>query len=299
MSKYFAIAIVCLAMLGGIGILVRAHLAPSRSETAPQPSVRRPAVPVDVKAPSSAAVVEVEGNLQKRRGADWVAVASGDVLEADDVIRTGTDGKATIAVAGQQVTLHARTELTIDEISEKVNLVLAEGRLSAAKRDGALRIEVRNSDAAAEAVGAEFEVMSAGQGDLTVATLAGAVDLSAAGKRVRVAAGDQSVALRGRAPSVPAAIPPSLFLKVNAAGGGRDKRAKVRGETAPGAIVSVNGVRMLVASEGGFELEVPLKEGKNTLVVRVEDVRGRVESAQISKRVDTRSPSLETEVEWR
>jgi hypothetical protein len=298
MTRYFLVAIACLAALGGIGYVVRAKVS-ERSVPIAAAAVA-PAVPPPLDAAAErTGVLAVEGTVEKKRGDQWTALAAGDLLEEDAEIRTADDAEATIEVAGQQVRLHGRTQITMSEISEKVNIVLAEGHLSANGNDKTIRIEVRNSDAVAETANGDVDVITNGTGDVTVAANRGAVDVSAKGKRVRVGAGEQSSVRRGEAPSVPTKIPSSLFLKVSATGGGRQKVARLQGETAPGAIVSINGVRTTAAAEGVFELELPLKEGKNTLVVRVEDVRGRTETAQIRKDVDTRPPKLQTEVEWK
>jgi hypothetical protein len=296
MTRYFLIAIACLAALGGVGYVVRAKVT-DRSAPAVAVAPPPPPAPIDAAAERTA-VLEVRGTVEKKRGDQWIALAAGDLLEEDAEVRTADDAEATIEVAGQQVRLHDRTQITMSEISEKVNIVLAEGHLSADANDKTIRIEVRNSDAVAETAG-NVDVITNGAGDVTVAANRGAVDVSAKGKRVRVGAGEQSSVRRGEAPSAPTKIPSSLFLKISATGGGRQRVARLQGETAPGAIVSINGVRTTAAAEGVFELELPLKEGKNTLVVRVEDVRGRTETAQIRKDVDTRRPKLQTEVEWK
>ena len=305
MTKYFLIAFACLVALGGVGLALRNTLS-SSSRAAPivrtvDAGASAVPVPERVEPPARAVVRQLTGTVEKRIGDRWATVAIGDVLAIEDTVRTADGAVAEMELGGQHVTLHARTEITVGEVSQKVKIVLAEGRLSTAgTNDKAIRIEVRNSDAVAEAgAQSKFDMITTGRGDVTVAAETGGVDLTAQGKTVRIAAGEQATAANGRAPSVPTKIPPSLFLKVSASGGGRQKLATLKGETSAGAVVSINGVRSTAASEGAFELQVPLKEGKNTLVVLVEDARGRRETAEVTKLVDTRAPRLEAEVEWK
>jgi hypothetical protein len=304
MARYFALALVCLAVLGGIGYYVRARMTP--------PAIaQRDAGVSRVIAPADAAmlrtvIVGVTGNVERRSGDTWVAVAIGDSLDAKDAIRTKEGAKARIDVGSKIVELDDRTEITVNEISTTVSsIVLAEGRVSAnsAASSGeaarVIRIATRDSDAVAEATDGKFAVLAQGNGHVTVAAETGTVKVTAHGASVDVHAGEQSTVIAGTAPAPPTKIPSSLFLKVSAANAGPDRVEALRGETTPGAIVSINGVRTLAADTGAFETRVPLKQGANLIVVSVEDATGRREQKVIKRSIDAKGPRLDTQVEWK
>jgi hypothetical protein len=118
---------------------------------------------------------------------------------------------------------------------------------------------------------------------------------------VRIGSGQLSIVERGAAPTAPQAVPASLLLKLGAGGATttRQKTAQVRGATAPGAIVSVGGVRVVADAKGEFSQTVPLKEGRNDLVVESTDTLGRKQRAQWPRiTVDTRAPDARSKVEW-
>ena len=163
--------------------------------------------------------------------------------------------------------------------------LLDEGRVSA-KAGGSgrkIRIETRGTDAVAETDSGRFDVTSTGTGHVAIASDAGSVQVTAHGKSVDVPAGTQTFVTAGSVPSTPTKIPASLILKVSAAGGGRDRSAALRGETAPGAIVSINGVRSAADDHGHFDSKVALKTGDNVIVVVVEDATGRSQK-QLTKK---------------
>jgi hypothetical protein len=302
MGRYFALAVLCLAVLGGIGYFVRARMAGSSSATTVTPrdaGLSHAVAAADATAPRTV-VVEVKGTVERRSGDRWVAVAVGDALDARDALRTTEGGTARIDVGGKIVQLDDRTEITVGEISATVSsIVLAEGRVSANGTADGRVIRIATRDTIAEAQDGKFDVLASSDGHVTVAAETGAVKLTAHGASVDVHAGEQSSVDPGAAPMQPTRIPSSLFLKVNSARGARDKVASLHGETAPGAIVSINGVRTVAADTGEFDTKVPLKEGANVIIVSVEDASGRHQQKVIKRDLDTRGPKLHTEVDWK
>ena len=169
------------------------------------------------------------------------------------------------------------------------------------KGNGRLRVEVRGTDAAAEATRGRFAMLAGGSGEVDVATEEGSVRVSAQSKTVEVAAGQHSIVRPQRAPTQPEPIPPSLYLKLRSpdAVAQRSRRTTVRGQTTPGAVVRVNGVRAETGESGDFAATVPLEEGRNDLVVAVQDVTGRrVERKLPTITVDTSAPEVRGEVSW-
>jgi len=307
-TRYLIAALVSLAVIAAIGYVVRdrwfGSSGPAASITQPVPV---PITPIHEPAGSaaeapSALVVEMKGRVEKRAGTVWLEVRAGDRLTTQDTIRTAEGASATIDV-GAPVLVDDRTEITIGEISKTVSpLVLSEGRVSAhagARGGPTIRISTRDTDVVAETAAGQFDVLSSGKGHVTVAAAEGEVKVSAGGKTVGVRAGEYSTVMAGAVPSAPAKVPTSLFLKVSAAGNARDKAA-LQGETTPGAIVSINGVRSAPDGKGRFTGEVPLVKGANVIVVLVEDAMGRKERKVIKRDVGApKSPKLNTQVEWK
>jgi hypothetical protein len=86
---------------------------------------------------------------------------------------------------------------------------------------------------------------------------------------------------------------PSLALGAPSEGSvWSDPSVQVAGETEPGAIVSVNGQRAAVASDGSFSLAVPLSGGSTTLRVTAMDGAGNVAAATVNVTYDDPLPAL-------
>jgi FecR protein/Glucodextranase, domain B len=311
----FAIAAAMVLVLLGVGYVLSQGLF--ASEDAPAPVAPPAPIYNDVPAPAAvsgppdagpswqARVAAVDGVVERRApGRDWEAVREGDVLALSDGLRTGVESSAALELgAGTRVDVTQETEFTLSQLTATVSgLRLEEGRIAArVERQAAseLRIEAAGGDAVAETEEGEFTALSSGQGDLSVAATEGRVRLSARGRSVDVSAGQQSVAAADSPPSEPRAIPSSLFLKVNQPGKLRKREVKLAGTTAPGAIVTVNGVPVRVDGSGRFEADVSLREGKNRVVFRAVDPIGREEKQRVPLEVDSRGPRLKSEVKWR
>ena len=177
------------------------------------------------------------------------------------------------------VELAQEAEIKVHELSSSVQrLGLVRGRASVDYDEGGervLRIENENGNAVAEVRAGKFSIMNTG-GTVAVATETGSVDLSASGRKVEVAAGMQSV-VAGGAPSRPLTIPVDVLLRVADPGciTQREPFYTVRGRTTPGSNVRVNDVGGAVQLDGRFVVRVPLRPGKNRIVVVTEDVTGR------------------------
>ena len=292
MGKRIAVAaglVVLLAVAGHLlfGLLF-AQDAPEPAvaaapESAPQPAEIGPAAERH-----AITVREVSGRVERRgTGASWVAVQGGDVLAMEEAIRTEASARAVLDI-GETATVEITPEsqFAVREISETVARVRIDtGRIAATVRGqkGKLRVETRGSDAVAESSGGEFDVLASGTGQLGVATRKGNVRLTAREQTVEVGEGKASVVLPGLAPAAPQPVPTSLFLKLAKPGTRvqRNRRTTVRGATAPGAVISVNGVRVHTDPQGKFAAEVPLNEGNNRIVVQAEDIAGRRKAAAL------------------
>lgn len=301
MARRFAIAtlLVGLVVLGGL-LLERMVLSGSAT----------PTPPLSLPAPRVVAQ-KITGTVVRASGkqGQWSAVHAGDLLSPDDSLRTA-DGASAVLALGSAITLQVdpETEVRVGDLAETTSrLDLAGGRIDAEVAGGAgpgphLEVSFRGSDAVAESGPGRFSAISAGDGHVVVASRNGSVELRTGKKRVTLNAGEQSRIDPGAAPSVPEKVPPSLFLKLAppAAVVQREKQIAVRGDSTPGALVTVNGVRTVVSAEGHFEASVPLKEGVNAVEVRVRSVDGRTQSAALPPvTVDSKPLVVHGQVDWK
>jgi hypothetical protein len=209
-----------------------------------------------------------------------VELVPGDLLDVDDSVKTEEESRVTLKVGDRStIELAAEAEATVKELSSTVQrLGLAHGRASVDYQEGGekvLRIESNDGGTVAEVRKGKFSILNTGE-TVAVATETGTVDLSAAGGRVSVNAGEQAV-VAGGSPSSPLAIPKDLLLKIADPGCRVQKEAHISlaGRTNPGSEVRINEVAARVDGEGRFSAKVPLKVGKNIIVVVTTDVTGR------------------------
>ncbi|HUT77475.1 MAG TPA: FecR family protein [Polyangia bacterium] len=302
MKKRIAIYLCVVLVLFGLGFLVSGTLVDGDDQqpsgvSAAEPGAGRITEPEPVAdpgeqpreadagpAPAGVRVVGVRGlaeHLGEGRD-EWAEIVPGDVLGADDAVRTGEDASVTLGLGtASTVDLGGAAQVRVREVSDSVQrLGLIRGRISVKyEEDGArvLRVENEDGSAVAEARKGAFTVLGSG-GTVAVATETGSVDLTAAGRRVTVEAGQQSVAVAGGKPSGPAAIPIDLLLKVTDPGCRVQREAfiVIRGRTAPGSLVRINDTPGAVDAEGRFAVRITLAVGRNIIVVATEDVLGRV-----------------------
>jgi hypothetical protein len=280
--------------------------APRDAAIAVAPAVAAPAPAVDAAvAAAKVVVVKVEGKVERSRGGGAATpVVVGEGLDPTDVIRTGDGAAATVEVGGSLVEVDARSAVSVVELAANASRIrLSDGRIAAEVRgEGArMKVEVAHSDAVADAGRGRFSVLTNGGGHVTVASKDAQVVVSARGKAVTIGAGQLSVVAPDQAPSGPTQIPTSLFLKVGgpATTAQREKTTQVQGATVPGAVIGVNGVKVVAGRDGTFAASVPLREGANTLVVQVEDVMGRQEKRALPTiTVDSKAPKVKHTVTW-
>ena len=252
-------------------------------------------------------VATVRGPVERWHDGVWRPVVDGESLDANDHVRTGDGGEATLAIASVgTVVLAPRSDFEVGRrTQELMSLQLGRGGLHAEVTQSGglpLRIAIRGTDTIAESRGGDFSILTEGQGAVAVAVARGSVDVTAAATTVRVDAGALSVVAPGRAPSSPRAIPPSLILKL-----GRAPRAvtsreiTVSGRTTPGAIVrlmAAGETAVTAGPDGRFTARIALVEGRNQVLVEALDPIGRTARDQLPVIVDTRPPDVEAEVRW-
>ena len=262
------------------------------------------------------AIVDVQGEAERRRAdGSWETIDASSSLAADDVIRTGEGATMELSVGPSVLVRVAEaTELTLGEVSRSLSRIeLADGRLASvvdADSGYRVRVEVRDSDAAAESDGGAFSILSRSRGPVAVAASAGTVSLSSGGEEVKLRSGELSVAERGQAPSAPEPVPTSLFLKLaqGVSVGPGQAEVEVVGTTVPGAVVRV-AERSTSSRGGAFKQRVVLREGQNAITVEVEDALGRravgrvpvvrrMRSATSPAEVPRGPPPVDARVSW-
>lgn len=250
-------------------------------------------------------VVDAKGKVEKKTegGVGWVELKAGEKLGSKEWVRTGPEGEATLVFHDDsRISLAPQSEFGVEEIRREAGRFrLGEGKITARikKREGRIvRIDAEGSDASLKASEGEFSMLSDRRGMVAVASRSGDAALSAQNRTVRVLPGTHSVVLPGEAPSEAQPIPTSIYLKVEWPEQKSLNTGKIAiaGKTVRGAVVSINGVRAIVDKVGGFEADVPLHDGENTVTVATEDVAGntRVEGSPPIV-VDRKAPEIKVE----
>lgn len=251
-------------------------------------------------------VVEVRGAAARlaERG-EWIQLEPGQMLAVDEAVKTEPESQVTLKVGEQStVELAENAEVRVREVSDSIQrLGLVKGRVSADyQEDGSrvLRIENEDGSAVAEVRKGAFSVANTGA-TVAVATETGSVDLSAGGEKVTVAAGEQSLVAKGRAPTRPKAIPVDVLLKVVDPGCRvqRERTIVISGRTSPGSSVRINEVEAEVGVDGSFRARIPLIIGRNRIVVTTEDVLGRSKRRLFPcVKVDPGAPIKQIDIKW-
>jgi len=301
------VALVLAALVAAAWVVFTRHvyqppeaLAPAAAAPLAVPS--QGPVPEATPAPEGAAVLSVEGTVE-RSGAPgaWIPLRAGDLLRADDALRTGVASRAELAIGERsRLTVAEATDLTVREVTRVAHhFRLRRGRIAADYQpDGerVLRVEDESGQVAVEATAARFHVASVGV-TLAVAAETGRVHLRTAAGDVDLRAGEQSSARPGTAPAAAAPIPPEVLLRL--AGAGQDLPgacADVRGRVAPGTRVTVDGEAAEVGGDGRFALRRRRSRGPVVRVVAI-DPAGRRAERELACR-DAWHPVSDLELKW-
>ena len=228
-------------------------------------------------------VTSATGNVEAQRAGQWVAIKAGDTLTRTDVVRTAAGGRAVLQLsAGTEIELRERVEIGLDRLASGATVDLRHGKV-VAHVSGSDSVEINSRDTRTANEGpAHFVVLSDERGRVSVASLAGKARFTAGGKSLTLAQGTQSTSAAGAAPSDPERIPEEVLLEVVwPAAEQRHATAdtEVKGRASPSSSVMVNGTAAQIGSDGQFTATVPLRTGKNTLEVKVEDLGGRTRQA--------------------
>lgn len=257
--------------------------------------------------PKSVLVVSTKGQVE-RMGfeKEWQAVSAGDHLLMDESIKTAKNASAKLKVDGKsEIDLYERSKLNVREISDTVHMFkLSRGKIGVdydAAGARVIKIEQADSEAVAEAKAGKFTVLNT-EGIVSVATTTGEVKLTTSKKSVSVGAGNTSRVVPGEPPQPARPIPVAVMLRVAKPKKSvqRQRFTVVRGRTDPGARVRVNEIPAPVAIDGRFSVRVPLREGRNKIVVVTEDVAGNTETRDLGVIiVDANAPIEDLKIRWK
>ncbi len=228
-------------------------------------------------------VASATGSVEAQRAGQWVPIKAGDTLTRTDVVRTAAGGRAVLRLsAGTEIELRERVEIGLDRLASGATVDLRHGKV-VARVSGSDNVEITSRDTRTANEGpARFVVLSDEQGRVSVASLAGKANFTAGGKSLTLSQGTQSTSTAGGVPSDPERIPEEVLLEVVwPAAEQRHAVAdtEVKGRASPSSSVTVNGTRAQIGADGQFTATVPLRTGKNTLEVKVEDLGGRTRQA--------------------
>jgi len=271
-------AVVGAALLVGVGLAWAGLERPVRGGDA---------APAVVSAPDRRDDVElerVEGTLERLGPGGWEPLPAGQLLRADDTIRTDAISRAILAIGDRaRVTVSDATQLTVRENTGAAQrLRLSRGRISVDHQpDGArvLLVESDDGGSVARAGAARFSVLASGR-SLAVATDTGVVRLQAAGGSVDIGAGQQAVSFRGEPPDPTMPIPAAVLLKIARTALGEGVCA-VDGLAERGAEVRVEGHLVEVRSDGRFSVRLPARRGAMRATVVTRDAAGHVAERRV------------------
>jgi hypothetical protein len=281
----FAGLFLLLLAAGGVGYWVLLDRTPGKIPP-PPPSPAAEEIVVE-----RLVVTRLAGPVRIRRagsGVSWVDAQIGDELHKDDLVETGEGGSAQLS-AGEsyQVELDSDARFDVQEITAELSRFgLAAGLLNASVRDDPRRtVEIESASGLARTRGADFAVASSDK-VVAVGVRRGQAELESSGGTTLIRAGQQSLAVKGAAPAPAMAIPPSLLLKVAwpSERVTNQRKLVVKGKTAPGSILAIEGQPVQVSPDGTFRHVVYLREGRQTLNAVGRDVGGHV--------VDVKGPEI-------
>ncbi|WP_375758594.1 FecR domain-containing protein [Corallococcus exercitus] len=267
----------------------------------PAPPPRAVVTPATAKKAVELVLSQFDGNVEVRHGEGaWEPARKDMPLRPTDVVRTGR-GAWAVVLNGESVELRMEsdTEISVEQLSDELSKVLLSSGLATATVRGRPNVrhtfilKAKNGDAEASTSQGTFTMTNNGKGTVSVGTREGDVKLTGKeGKFVIVRAGQRSIVRPGQAPTEPAPIPSTVFLKMEWPAGKTQRKPEVAvtGRTDPGSRVMVDGVSVPTEEDGSFTLNVPLNAGPNTVKVSAVGVGGARQDAQRELVLDTTPP---------
>ncbi len=297
------------AVLGGLwGTYGRKGTTREQAPPLAEHSTLPPRTAVSAEEPREVQVLTTQG-LVTRRGAadqDWQTVSPGDHLQLEETIKTDKDATVGLRVDEKSsIEMGRRTRMTIQKLTGKAHrFALEEGKVHVRYEENGERevqISVPGDDRVARTSKGHFIVQHA-TGTLSVATLEGQARLGDQSHFVEVPAGRLAVMPTGKSPLPVRPIPNSVMLRVDETGSRvqREPFTVISGKTDIGAMVTVNDHLAKVDAQGRFWVRIPLKEGRNRILVITEDVAGNTTRKELPAIVvDSNAPIDQMNIRWR
>jgi len=185
-----------------------------------------------------------------------------------------------------------------------IRLELGEGRIQAKVQPGNTAVEIAHGAQSAQTVSGAFSMSTEEDGGLLVRSEEGDTLLSGFGEVEKLEGGSYAYSAAGE-PIISAREAQALLLNIQwpDLSAQREASIEVTGQTMPNiALRALSGdkaVDIRADEDGKFELELSLKEGKNTIELEATDPLGRSVGESRDFTVDSTPPAtLETEIQW-
>lgn len=266
-----------------------------KKQKAPQETQIEPSKEQETYSNVKLSLEKLKGKVEiKHENGVWQSARKGEILDAKDRIRTDKSARAWLSMPDIfSVELDASSEFEIGTLTKNVfKFLLEKGMIFADVIDNKNHLfEVKSSTTTAKTRGASFQMITNSEGNVSLGTSRGSVDVEEAGKTIRLKKGYLTRIIKGRGPQDPIKIPPGLFLKVRWPRENKlsSSNLQIAGHTSPNARVRVNDVIVFVDSKGNFRKNIKLNEGTNRIQVDSYDLGGRRKTILSPKYwVDTR-----------
>ena len=250
------------------------------------------------------------GEVTKQLGKNpmWRPVKVGDKLKQADQLCTGKNSTAVLRLDGADSTLvyvAPNTLLKIISLStaktggRQSQFLESRGGVNSKVRGLLNRdstLEIRTPACMGGVRGTELAVTASTEGLTAFGVTEGAVAVTAQGQEVALPTGTMNRTKPGEAPTPPEPLPTSLEITLEQPAPDlitNQPALELRGRTAVGALLSLNGDDLLVRDDGTFSATATLKEGDSFFTFRGTDVANN--KAEVVRKVtlDTRPPALQ------
>jgi hypothetical protein len=238
----------------------------------------------------------------------WRPAKVGDKLREADLLRTGKNSTAVLRLDGADSSLiyvapntllRITTLVTAKTGGRQSRFLVSRGGVTSKVRGLLNRestLEVRTPACMGGVRGTELAVTASAEGLTAFGVTEGAIAVTAEGQEVPIPAGMMNRTKPGEAPSPPEPLPTSLEITLEQPAADlmtNRPRLELRGRTAVGALLSLNGDDLLVRDDGTFSATVTLKEGDNVFTFQGTDVAQNKAEVVRKLTLDTRPPALQ------
>lgn len=249
------------------------------------------------------AIEQTTGQVQRERDGQRVDGRVGMHLAVGDRVITGPDGEAVLGRGGYStVRLGRQTTVSLLAVDEgMVELDLERGQVRARVRPDAGAIRLVQAHRALLATDADFDVVVEEDGQLSMRAERGAVTVAGFGAQAQLSQGERMVAFADGQVATWRADP-ELLLDVQWPGNTPQALVPLTGRADPGATVAVtepDGVASVRAGpDGAFVVEVPLPEGRTSVVLEVTDAFGQARQAVGTITRDATRPTFDLQLDY-